>query len=51
MLIDEWVDTFWNVVNVSPKTLYAYRLLYKRNLAPMIGFMSLDEVDIVEIQR
>jgi hypothetical protein len=51
ILIDEWVDTFWNVVNVRPKTLYDYRRQYISHLARMIGFMSLDDVDIVVIQR
>ena len=44
MLVNEWVDTVWNVVNVRPKTLHDYKRLYKRHLMPVIGSMSLDEV-------
>ena len=45
MLVNEWVDTVWNVVNVRPKTLHDYKRLYKRHLMPVIGSMSLDEVE------
>jgi hypothetical protein len=51
MLVNEWVDTVWNVVNVRPKTLHDYKRLYKRHLMPVIGSMSLDEVDVVVLQR
>ena len=51
MLVNEWVDTVWNVVNVRPKTLHDYKRLYKRHLRPVIGSMSLDEVDVVVLQR
>jgi hypothetical protein len=41
MLVYEWVDTVWNVVNVRPKTLHDYKLLYKNHLMPVIGSMTL----------
>jgi len=51
MLVNEWVDTVWNVVNVRPKTLHDYKRLYKRHLMPVIGSMSLDEVDVVVLHQ
>jgi integrase len=51
MLVNEWVETVWNVVQVRPKTLHDYKRLYKRHLMPVIGSMSLDEVDVVVLQR
>ena len=47
MLVNEWVDTVWNVVNVGPKTLHDYKRLYKRHLTHVICSMSLDQVDVV----
>ncbi len=37
MLVNEWVESFWAVLNVRPKTLHDYKRLYKRHLAPSIG--------------
>jgi integrase len=51
MLVNEWVETVWNVVQVRPKTLHDYRRLYKRHLMPVIGSMSLDEIDVVLLQK
>jgi integrase len=51
MLVNEWVETVWNVVQVRPKTLHDYKRLYKRHLMPVIGSMDLDEVDVVGLQR
>ena len=51
MLVNEWVETVWNVVQVRPKTLHDYRRLYKRHLMPVIGSMDLDEVDVVVLQQ
>ena len=33
MLVNEWVESFWAVLNVRPKTLHDYKRLYKRHLA------------------
>jgi len=51
MLVNEWVETVWSVVQVRPKTLHDYKRLYKRHLMPVIGSMSLNEVDVVVLQR
>jgi integrase len=51
MLVNEWAETAWNVLNVRPKTLHDYKRLYKRHLAPVIGLMSLDDVDSVVLQQ
>lgn len=51
MLVNEWVETVWNVVQVRPKTLHDYKRLYRRHLMPVIGSMSLNEVDVVVLQR
>jgi len=34
MTVNEWVDSFWAVLNVRPKTLHDYKRLYKRHLVP-----------------
>jgi hypothetical protein len=51
MLVDEWVETVWKVLQVRPKTLHDYRRLYRRHLMPVIGSMSLDDVDVVVLQQ
>jgi hypothetical protein len=28
MLVNEWVESFWAVLNVRPKTLHDYKRLY-----------------------
>ncbi len=47
MLVTEWVETVWNVIQIRPKTLHDYKRLYKRHLMPVIGFMPVDNVDVV----
>jgi len=37
MLVNEWVDSFWSVLSVRPKTLHDYKRLYRRHLGPVIG--------------
>ena len=51
MLVDEWAETVWNVIQVRPKTLHDYKRLYKRHLMPTIGSMPIDEVDVVLLQK
>ena len=51
MLVNDWVDTVWNVVTVRPKNLYDYKRLYKPHLTPVIGSMSHNKVDVIEHQR
>jgi len=41
MTVNEWVDSFWTVLNVRPKTLHDYKRLYKRHLAVSIGTYEL----------
>ena len=45
MLVDEWVETVWKVIQVRPKTLHDYKRLYKRHLKPVRGHL---EVSLVE---
>jgi integrase len=37
MLVDEWVETVWKVLQVRPTTLHDYKRLYRRHLQPVIG--------------
>ena len=46
MLVNEWVETVWNVIQVRPKTLHDYKRLYRRHLMPVIGSMPVDNVDV-----
>ena len=49
MLVNEWVETVWNVIQIRPKTLHDYKRLYKRHLMPVIGYMPVDNVDVVAL--
>jgi hypothetical protein len=44
MLVDEWVETVWIVLNIREKTLKDYRHLYKSHLKRMIGTTEIDLV-------
>jgi integrase len=51
MIVSEWANTVWSVLNVRPKTLYDYKRLYVKHLDPIIGQSELDAVDLVSLQR
>lgn len=51
MLVNEWVEILWSVLNVRSKTLQNYKNQYKHHLEPVIGSVELDKVQPVEIQR
>ena len=44
MLVNEWVETVWTVLNVRDKTLKDYKHLYKRHLEPVIGSLEINSV-------
>ena len=50
MKLNEWVETYWQIVNIKPQTVQNYKGLYNRNLAPYIGEKEIDEVSPVELQ-
>ena len=50
MLVDEWVETVWTVLNVREKTLKDYKHLYKSHLKPVIGLLEIDSVSSKELQ-
>ena len=51
MSVNEWVESFWAVLNVRPKTLHDYKRLYKRHLAPSIGAYEIDPVPPMVLQQ
>ena len=51
MKVNEWVETYWEIINIRPKTLFDYKGLYRRNLEPVIGNYEIDEVPPVELQK
>ena len=51
MLVNEWVEILWGVLNVRPKTLLNYKHQYGKYLEPVMGSMELDKVEPVAIQR
>jgi len=51
MLVNEWVETVWKVLQVRPKTLHDYKRLYRRHLEPEIGNLEIDKVDPTILQR
>jgi integrase len=44
MLVNEWVETVWTVLNVRDKTLKDYKHLYKLHLEPLIGSTEINSV-------
>jgi integrase len=50
MLVNEWVETLWSVLNVREKTLRDYKHLYKRHLEPVIGALEIDSVVAKDLQ-
>ena len=50
MLVDEWVETVWTVLNVREKTLKDYKHLYKSHLKPVIGLLEIDSVSSRDLQ-
>lgn len=51
MLVDEWVETVWQVIGVRKKTIQDYRNLYRRHLRPVIGHCDINEIDIFNLQQ
>ncbi len=51
MLVNEWVEILWGVLNVRPKTLQNYKHQYGKYLEPVMGSVELDKVEPVVIQR
>jgi len=50
MLVDEWIETVWTVLNVREKTIRNYKHLCKRHLQPLIGSTEIDLVTSRDIQ-
>ena len=51
MLVNEWVEILWSVLNVRPETLSNYQHQYGKYLVPVMGTLEVDEVPPVDIQR
>lgn len=51
MKVNEWVETYWEIINIKPRTLFDYKGLYRRNLEPVIGNYELDDVPQVDLQK
>ena len=51
MLVNEWVETVWNVLQVRPKTIHDYKRLYRRHLEPVIGKLEIGKVDPAILQK
>jgi integrase len=51
MLVDEWTETVWKVLQVRPKTLHDYQRLYRRHLKPHIGNLPLNTVSSALLQE
>lgn len=51
MLVNEWVETLWTVLNVRPKTLSNYKHQYYKYLEPFVGSLELNLVRPVELQK
>lgn len=43
MLVDDWANKLWPLLNVTKKTRYDYSRLYERYLKPVIGHRQLDD--------
>ena len=51
MLVNQWVETLWGVLNVRPKTLQNYKHQYGKYLEPVIGSVHLDNVEPIVLQK
>jgi len=51
MLVNEWVQTVWKILQVRPKTLHDYKRLFRRHLEPVIGHLNLNDVDSAPLQQ
>jgi len=51
VLVDECAGTVCNIVQIRPKTLHNFSRLYGRYLMPIPGSMSVDNVDVVDLQQ
>jgi Phage integrase, N-terminal SAM-like domain len=51
MLVNEWAEILWQVLNVRPKTIQNYKHMYGKYLKPVMGFTELDLVQPVDLQR
>ena len=51
MLVNNWVETLWTILNVRKKTLAEYKRLYKKHLQPVIGECEINAVEPVVIQQ
>ena len=51
MLVDDWVETLWKILQVRPKTVHDYKRLYKRHLKPLIGASEFDSLPIQDLQK
>lgn len=50
MLVNEWVETLWSVLNVRDKTIQNYKHLYKHHLKAVIGNTEIDLVQAKYLQ-
>ena len=50
MLVNEWVEIVWTVLNVRDKTFKDYKNLYKRHLEPLIGSREINSVLARDLQ-
>ena len=50
MLVDEWVETVWKVLQVRANTLHDYKRLYRRHLQPVIGQIEIESVPAQSLQ-
>lgn len=50
MLLDQWTEKLWPLLNVTPKTRYDYQRLYERHLKPVIGLRDMNDDLRQEIQ-
>ena len=50
VIVDEWANKLWPLLNVTKKTRYDYSRLYERYLKPVIGNRELDDNIRQELQ-
>ena len=43
MLVNDWAQKLWPLLNVTKKTRYDYSRLYERHIKPMVGDRDLDD--------
>lgn len=50
LTLDTWAEVCWPMLTVRPRTLADYQCRYRKNISPVLGSMTLDEIERRDVQ-